>query len=284
MTRIGAMIRRDIAPEDVPAHAANIGPAFDELWVVEDVPFAGGISQIAAVLAATNDVVVGHGIAPAPFRNPMALAMEWATLERLYPGRLSCGIGHGFQRWMKAIGEGVDSPLTLLEETICDTKALLRGKDPKSQGRYRSTSGYTLEFPPTSPLPISAGVVGPKSLKLSGRVADGTILPESASPEDVGTARAIINEGRIEGSRIDRHTITVFVGIYCGDLAELGPPPEGQIQGGWDVVEAEADVAAAKLQTMIDSEADSVVLVPFGPDPIGQLDRLVADVMPLLSL
>jgi len=284
------MIRRDIAPEDVSAHAARIAPAVDELWVVEDVPYAGGISQLGVVLAATDDVAqtspvtVGHGIAPAPFRNPMALAMEWATLARVYPGRLACGIGHGLQTWMKAIGEGVDSPLTLLEETIVDTRALLQGFDPASTGRYRSISGYTLEFPPAEVPAILAGVVGPKSLRLSGRVADGTLLPESVGPDQVAQARLAVNEGRAEAGRTDHHHITVFAGIYCGDLSKLGPPPEGAIQGGWDVVEEDPKVAAARLQTLVDAETDSVVLVPFGPDPQGQLASLLENVVPLLNL
>ncbi len=49
----------------------------------------------ATVLQATERVVVGHGIAPAPFRNPAALAMEWATLATLHPGRFAAGLGHG---------------------------------------------------------------------------------------------------------------------------------------------------------------------------------------------
>ena len=267
----------------VAGHAAASAPALDELWVVEDVPYAGGISQLATVLAATEGVTVGHGIAPAPFRNPMALAMEWATLARLYPGRLAGGIGHGLQTWMKSIGEAVDSPLTLLEETIVATMQLLAGEDPNINGRYRSLSGYKLEFPPEIAPPISAGVVGPNSLRLSGRVADGTILPESTGPDDVAKARTVINAGRAEGGRTDNHRLTVFAGIYCGDLDKLGPPPEGVIVGGWDVVEPHPEEAAAKLQTLLDAEVDSVVLVPFGPGPQVQLQYLLSEVVPLLS-
>ena len=69
MTRVGAMITRDLPPEDVPRLAASVAPGLDELWVVEDLGWAGGITQVAAVLDATaNDHAgrprVGHGIAP----------------------------------------------------------------------------------------------------------------------------------------------------------------------------------------------------------------------------
>ena len=112
------MIRRDIPPSVVPEHARRIQERFDELWVVEDLPYAGGISHAAAVLDATTNVVVGHGIAPAPFRNPVARAMEWATPAELHPRRFAGGIRHGIQGWMGQIDGQVESPLTLLRERL----------------------------------------------------------------------------------------------------------------------------------------------------------------------
>ncbi len=78
---IGAMLRRDVPPAGLRDHARAVAPGFDELWIVEDLPYAGGISQATAVLEATAGMgegvgpVVGHGIAPGPFRNPAVLAM-----------------------------------------------------------------------------------------------------------------------------------------------------------------------------------------------------------------
>jgi alkanesulfonate monooxygenase SsuD/methylene tetrahydromethanopterin reductase-like flavin-dependent oxidoreductase (luciferase family) len=74
---IGVML-----PRDLPAHqvldyaraAERIG--FDELWVVEDLGFRGGLSQAAAVLASTQRIDVGIGILPAASRNVAFAAME----------------------------------------------------------------------------------------------------------------------------------------------------------------------------------------------------------------
>jgi alkanesulfonate monooxygenase SsuD/methylene tetrahydromethanopterin reductase-like flavin-dependent oxidoreductase (luciferase family) len=106
MTRIGAMLLREIPPEDLQVAARAIAPRLDELWIIEDLNWAGGVSQLAMVLDATDDdtsgrPVIGHGIAPAPFRNPAALAMEWATLDRRFPNRIVGGIGHGVPDWMR---------------------------------------------------------------------------------------------------------------------------------------------------------------------------------------
>ncbi|MDG2026398.1 MAG: hypothetical protein P8J50_04760 [Acidimicrobiales bacterium] len=106
MTRIGAMLLREIPPEDLQVAARAIAPRLDELWIIEDLNWAGGVSQLAMVLDSTDDdtsgrPVIGHGIAPAPFRNPAALAMEWATLDRRFPNRIVGGIGHGVPDWMR---------------------------------------------------------------------------------------------------------------------------------------------------------------------------------------
>ena len=143
-TSIGAMIRRTVPPSQVVEHALAIQDGYDELWVVEDLPYAGGISQLTAVLAATDSVAVGHGIAPAPFRNAAALAMEWAALAEFFPGRLIDGLGHGVQTWMEQIGARVASPLTLLEETTTAVRQLLAGEEVTIAGRYVQLTGVQL--------------------------------------------------------------------------------------------------------------------------------------------
>ncbi len=276
------MIRRDVPPELVGMHAASLAPAFSELWIVEDLPYAGGISQLSEVLRHTEDCMVGHGIAPGPFRNPMALAMEWATLARLHPGRIRAGIGHGVQSWMASIGEKVASPLTLLEETTVATKALLAGRDPMIEGRYRTVGGYELAFPP-DPVPgVSIGAVGPKTLALSGRVADGTIIPEGHGPDHINRAVDIIAEAREEAGRTDPHRLTLFVGFYCGDLRELPPPPSDEMIDGWAAVGKSPDQVADRIGELLATEVNSIVLVPFG-DPQSQLELVATDVLPQLS-
>ena len=269
MTAVGAMIRREVAPEDEVAHALMLAERFDEVWIVEDLPYAGGIAQMTAVLAATDDVIVGHGIAPAPFRNPAALAMEWATLARMFPGRVRCGLGHGVQSWMQAVGEQVASPLALIEETHHIVHELLHGAMPDFDGRYRSMSGWQLEFPPVDVPPISLGVVGPKSLYLSGRIADGTVLGEGHDPAAVQSARQRIDQGRAAAGRVDPHHLTVFVSFFCGDPADAPTPPPETPQGG--ELMGSAQQIMSGVHALGDAGADSVILVPLGPDPEAQI-------------
>jgi 5,10-methylenetetrahydromethanopterin reductase len=287
MTRVGAMIKRDIAPEHVAPLAAAVAPGLDELWVIEDLNWAGGISQLTAVLNATDSdaagrPLVGHGIAPAPFRNPAALAMEWASVARMHPGRVIAGVGHGVPSWMHQLGEDVASPLTLLRETIESTREILAGNRVTYEGRYVNLADVELVFAPTEPVPVIAGVTGPKSLRLSGEVADGTVIAEGFDPKQLAAARRSIDEGRAAAGRTDPHHVYVFTGFYCGDVS-LIPPAPPDVPDGFAAVGPDPESVAAQLQSLVDAGADSLIVIPFGPD-LEQIRRFTDEIVPLLKL
>ncbi|MGP3632607.1 LLM class flavin-dependent oxidoreductase [Streptomyces sp. 24-1644] len=188
---VGVMLPRDLPPHDFlpfARRAEELG--FHDLWVVEDLGYRGGIAQAAAALAATSRIRVGIGLLPVGSRNPGFAAMEIATLAQLFPGRLDVGVGHGMPHWMRSVDAWPASPLTLLEEYITAVRELLRGKNVQSDGRYVRLDGVGLEPSaiPSAVPDVLAGVRGPKSLAVSGRVADGTILAEPTAPEYVREA------------------------------------------------------------------------------------------------
>jgi alkanesulfonate monooxygenase SsuD/methylene tetrahydromethanopterin reductase-like flavin-dependent oxidoreductase (luciferase family) len=259
------MVRRTVPPEEVVDHVRALDRRFDELWVVEDLPYAGGVGQLATVLSATRHAKVGHGIAPAPFRNPVALAMEWAAIARMHPGRLLAGIGHGVPAWMRSIGGGVASPLALLEEQVVAIRALLAGDTVSVEGRYVRIHDVRLEYPPSPPIPVLAGVRGPKSLRLSGRVADGTVLGEGLDPTSVADARTVIREGATDASA-PRHQLSHRLVVFCRlDTTGQGRPD------GWSLDVSSRGALDAGLDAMARAGADSVVFVPTTPEPADEL-------------
>lgn len=153
-----------------------------QLWVIEDCFYTAGVSLAAAALSVTERLQVGLGILPAVARNPAVTAMEIATLCALAPGRVLPGIGHGVQPWMAQMGALTPSPLTTLEEVVVAVTRLLAGETVSMTGREVQLDEVRLDQPPTSPPPLLAGVRGPKSLALAGRVAGGVVLAEPASP------------------------------------------------------------------------------------------------------
>jgi alkanesulfonate monooxygenase SsuD/methylene tetrahydromethanopterin reductase-like flavin-dependent oxidoreductase (luciferase family) len=208
---LGIMFRREHSPEALPAFARRAEEAgFDELWVVEDCFYGSGIASAAVALACTKTIRVGLGIMPAVVRNPVFTAMEIATLARLYPGRFLPGIGHGVTAWMKQIGAFPSSQLRALEEVTATVRRILTGEKVSFEGTEVNLAEAQLVHPPQEVPPISLGVRGPKSLALSGRVADGTILAEYAAPAYLAWAREQIARGQRDAGRTDSHRLTVF--------------------------------------------------------------------------
>jgi len=311
-TRIGVMLPRTLPIADfVPfaRRAEELG--FDELWVVEDCFFRGGIAQAATVLAMTERIRVGIGIMPAAPRNVAFSAMELATLAELHPGRLIAGLGHGVTDWMKQIGVWPQSPLTLIEEQLGALRRLLAGEELNLDGRYVHLDAVRLENRVDPVPPVFAGVRGPKSLAAAGRAADGTLLAEPVTPEYVRVAREQIGDA-------PGHELVAYEFAVVDDdadaarravrpsLATVGDPSTAAHTA---MMPYRDDIVALRQQCSSDEEfaermpdawvddlalvgsaervrgriaeldaagADSVVLIPVGDDRLGELDQFAA--------
>ena len=184
--QIGVVLPRDLPAPRVLEYARTAERlGFDELWVVEDLGFRGGLAQATAALGATTRIRVGIGILPAAVRSAVFAAMEIATLEQLFPGRTDVGIGHGMPGWMRQAGVWPQRPLTFLSDYVTTVRALLSGAE--ADGVRLDPSAVPAAVPP-----LLLGVRGPRSLAASGKVADGTVLAEPCTPEYAAAALAAI--------------------------------------------------------------------------------------------
>ncbi|WP_324787414.1 LLM class flavin-dependent oxidoreductase [Streptomyces sp. H51] len=290
MTGLGAVFRPQLPPErlrDV-ARVADAG-GLEELWLWEDCFMEGGISAAAAALAWTERVRIGVGLLPVPLRNVALTAMEAATLHRMFPGRPVLAVGHGVQDWMGQVGARAESPVTLLREYLLALRALLRGERVTRGGRYVTLDDVALDWPPAGPAPVLAGATGPRSLRLTGEAADGTLLTASTSPDGVRHARRLIEEGRESaGRQADPHEIVVYLLAATGPGAAERLHAElvaGGLQSVPDLGAAGAAGAVAEaVQRLADAGADRVILQPTGdePDPEGFVRFVAEEVRPLV--
>jgi alkanesulfonate monooxygenase SsuD/methylene tetrahydromethanopterin reductase-like flavin-dependent oxidoreductase (luciferase family) len=289
VTTLGMVVRPHVPPEQLIAIARvadSVG--LEQLWLWEDSFYAGGIAPAAAVLAATERLRVGVGVLPVPYRNVGLLAMEIAALARMFPGRFIPGVGHGNQEWMAQAGARVSSPMTLLREYVTALRALLRGERVTVSGRYVQLDQVQLTWPPESAPPVLAAAHGPKTLRLAGEIADGTVLDASYNADQVRELRASIDEGRAAGGRTDPHDAVVYVTAVTGpdararldaELREWGHDPAAGIG-----VAGDAGEIAAHLNEIAAAGADTVIVVPVEDEPdLTGLARFVAEqVRPLV--
>jgi len=290
MTALGAVSLPQLAPERLWAVARAAEDAgLEQLWLWEDCFWGSGIASAAAVLAWTERLRVGVGLLPVPLRNVALTAMEVATLHRLFPDRVDVGVGHGVQEWMAQVGAGVASPMTLLGEYLIALRGLLGGERVTVQGRYVRLDGVALDWPPTPPPTVLAGATGPRSLRLSGELADGTILTARTPPEQVRQARRLVEEGRAAAGRSHAHPMVVYL------LAVTGPGAAARLEAerrrlGYDSlsgtgVAGDAWAVAEAVKRWADAGADTVVLQPTveDPDPEGFVRFVAGEVAPLLG-
>ena len=321
MTKLGVVFTADRPPESLPAFATAAEAAgLDELWVWEDCFYSGGVSASATALAVTDRITVGLGVMPVVFRNPVAAAMEIATLARLHPGRFVAGLGHGVPAWMEQIGALPAKPMRALEETVSSIGRLLGGERFSLEGEHVRLHDVCLEHPPQVRPPVVLGVRRPLGLKVSGRCADGTILAEPSPPAYIRWARERIEEGRAAAGRTDPHRVTVFVkGRVDADrsdardvaaamvtsesvaaqlapldrdteleaLRSLGDPAAVASRIPDDLVDeltasGTPDHVAASLRAVVKTGVDAIAFVPVGPDPDEQLHFFASVVVPAL--
>ncbi|MFJ4556979.1 LLM class flavin-dependent oxidoreductase [Streptomyces massasporeus] len=311
--RVGVMLPRDLPVADVlpfARRAEELG--FDQVWVVEDLGWRGGVAQAATVLATTTHLTVGIGIMPAGARNVGFAAMELATLAQLHPGRLIAGIGHGMPGWMRQAGSWPASPLTLIKEYASALRLLIAGQPGPENGRYVRCEGVVLtEIPDTAP-PVVLGVRGPKSQEAAGEVADGLLLAEPAAPAYITAslsnlgpaaparpreivvydAAAVDDDEEAALSRVRAALEVVGEPEWAPHIAPLpfadelrahrAASPDGRqfartMPADW-VRQLSIAGTPAHARAAIDARhaagATSVVLAPAGPDALAALDSL----------
>lgn len=209
---VGLVLGSSLEPERL-TRAAQLGEqrGFSELWVPEDYFFTGGISGAAAALASTERVPVGLGIVSAMVRHPAVLAMELATMSRMFPGRIIPGVGLGVPFWLSQMGLYPKSQLTALRECITAVRELVGGEELTREGDYFHFDKVKLTHPAEEELPIFIGVVGPKNLELGGEIADGTVVSVLASPAYVRWTRERIAAGAARAGRdASKHRVATF--------------------------------------------------------------------------
>ena len=147
---------------------------FASAWLPQ-VMAIDALTMFAIAGSQTSTIELGTAVIPTYPRHPTALACQALTTQAATNGRLTLGIGLSHKVFIEgALGLDYSRPVPHMREYLTVLNGLLAGQPVSFRGElYNVTAQVTVPEATTPPVLVAA--LGPAMLKLTGRMADGTI-------------------------------------------------------------------------------------------------------------
>jgi 5,10-methylenetetrahydromethanopterin reductase len=171
------------------AEAAGFDAALSSCHYNNRDPFVA-LSRMAA---ATEDLLLGPGVANPYDVHPVKLAGQVATLDEDSGGRAVFGLGAGDASTLSNLGVDRDRPLRRVLEAFRVARTLWAGGRVDHDGTF-AVEDAGLNFESPGDPPVYVGAQGPDMLRMAGKHADG-VLVNGAHPRDLAWASERVREG-----------------------------------------------------------------------------------------
>jgi 5,10-methylenetetrahydromethanopterin reductase len=243
------------------------------------------LTALAVAAREVPDIRFGTGVVPIQPRHPMMLAGQALTVSQVSGGRLDLGIGLSHQMVVEGMwGLPFDKPVRQMREYLEALGPLLRGEDPQLSGEIvTARGGLEVKADPPS---VLVAALGPQMLKVTGRLADGTVTwmtgPRTLADLTVPTIQAAAEEaGRPEPRVVAALPICVTEdeadarARAAQEFAVYGMLPsyramldrEGMAGPEDLAIVGSEDAVAARIAEVADAGASTLVAAEFGtPD------------------
>ncbi len=198
----GTGLVQKASTDAIIAHATQAhAEGFGSYWLAEH-PTGGfdALTVLTAVGIKIPGLKLGTAIIPTWPRHPAVLAGQATTTNNIINGNLTLGIGLSHQPMMAELGIGFDKPIRHLKDFLGVLMPLIEEGSVKIEGEMLSASARFFRQS-ESDLPVLVAALGPQALRVTGRLADGTILawvgPKTISDHIAPTLNeAAANAGR----------------------------------------------------------------------------------------
>ncbi|MFQ5426830.1 MAG: LLM class flavin-dependent oxidoreductase, partial [Gaiellales bacterium] len=145
-TRIGLLFAgAPRVPEMVRLARRAEQAGYESVWMAETRMTRDGFTPLAAIGAATERIRLGTGIVNVYTRGAVVLAVSFATLDEIAPGRTIVGLGPGSPLVLGPQGFEWDRPLRRLREYSEVMRPLLRGEPVDYDGDTIRLEGALIE-------------------------------------------------------------------------------------------------------------------------------------------
>ena len=195
---------------------------FDSLWI----PQVFGIDTLTAIAVAGQtvpDITFATAVVPTYPRHPQMLAQQALTVTAAIGDRLVLGIGPSHKPVVEGSwGISFDKPIRHLREYLEILGPLLHEKKVRFKGEALTTRA---DITVDGPVPkVMMAALGPQLLKVTGRLADGTILwmtgPKTIADHSAPTIKeAAEAAGRPEPEIVAGFPVCVTDGTASEDAA-----------------------------------------------------------------
>jgi len=195
----------------------NEEAGFDSLWIPDHILFIPpGIvpeawSTLAAVAMVTKKVMLGTCVTDPHRYHPAVLAQKVATVDQLSAGRTVLGLGAGESMNLDPFGIVWNKPVSRLIEAVSIIRKLWSGEPFSYEGEFWKLKDAFLHIKPVQQQPpIYFGANSPRTLRLTGEMADGW-MPTPLSPKLYEKRLELVEEG---AEKAGRSMDEIDAGIY----------------------------------------------------------------------
>ena len=257
------------------------------------------ITLLAALAARTSRMRFGTNALVVPFRDPVVVAKEFATIDYLSGGRLFpvLGVGHEIDPYWTATGASAKERGKRSNEAIELIRALLGQAEVHFAGAFYRYDGPGIEPRPARALPLWIGGQSEAAIRRTAAIGDGW-LGSFTGPAKAGEARRRIEAALAgNGRSIDPDHFGLSLPMRIGDpddpaiatarerIAQRLPP--GERENLSDSFAAGApDAVIDLLRRFVDAGMSKFVMIPLVADAeelMAQTRMLVEEIAPAIE-
>jgi alkanesulfonate monooxygenase SsuD/methylene tetrahydromethanopterin reductase-like flavin-dependent oxidoreductase (luciferase family) len=296
------------------AKAAEQSGVFESVWFGDSLihkPRLEAITMLAAVATHTQKVRLGTiCMASFPVRHPVLLAIQWASLDQISRGRTLLGvcIGGGHERELEAFGVKRDERVGRMKEGIELLRRIWDDHEVVHRGKFYILENTNIVPKPVQkPPPIWIAVspnreqvgdaVVDQAMQRVASLADGYITM-GVTPSEFAKRWLVITRAAAEiGKDLSNFECAIHGMVNINDDKQAaylqakdyfnhyygpGYPPEDLIKV-W-LAHGSPRECARLIQEWIDMGITTPVLRFTARDQLGQVQRFIGEVLPLLRL
>ncbi len=270
----------------------------DSLWFSDrlssPLPVPEPLATLAAVAARTRRLKLGPSVLVLPFRTPVLVARELATIDYLSGGRLLPAVGVGAEpaTEFEAVGVPFAERGRRADEMIQILRRLWEEDAVSFRGAfYRLDRVTVLPKPVQAPLPLWVGGKSEAAQRRAGRLGDGWI-PSLITPDEfAGGVERVRHHAAAAGREVPADHYGALINTVLAESSAAGwrlaDPylPRGRVDETTlraAVAFGPAEVVAAKIEQYIARGGSKFILRPLCPPErmLEQVRRLAEEIIP----